>query len=62
LPLQRTAHRGLLERAWSLRRNVSFYDGLYVALAERLDMPLLALDARLGNASGIRARVDVIGA
>jgi predicted nucleic acid-binding protein len=60
LPLHRTAHVGLLERAWSLRATVSFYDGLYVALAERLEMPLLTLDARLAGASGVRARIEVI--
>jgi predicted nucleic acid-binding protein len=60
LPLQRTAHIGLLERAWELRRNVSFYDALYVALAERLDMPLVTLDARLATAAGVRAEVAVI--
>lgn len=61
LPLRRTGHVGLLDRAWELRRNVSFYDGLYVALAERLKLPLLTLDARLARAAGSRARVDVIG-
>ena len=62
MPLQRAAHMGLLERAWRLRESVSFYDGLYVALAERLEMPLLTLDARLAKASGVRARIEVIGA
>ena len=32
--LQRVPHRALVERAWQLRDNVSFYDALYVALAE----------------------------
>jgi predicted nucleic acid-binding protein len=60
LPLHRTAHVGLLDRAWSLRRNVSFYDGLYLALAERLKMRLLTLDARLAKASGVRVPIEVI--
>jgi len=60
LPLQRTGHVGLLERAWAMRRNVSFYDGIYVALAERLKLPLLTLDTRLARAPGNRARVEVI--
>lgn len=60
LPLRRTGHVGLLARAWELRANVSFYDALYVALAERLDEPLVTLDARLAAASGIRARVEVV--
>ena len=60
LPLRRAAHVGLLERAWRLRANLSFYDGLYVALAERLEMPLLTLDVRLAQASGVRATVEVV--
>lgn len=51
LPLRRIAHSGLLDRAWHLRHTVSFYDGLYVALAERLDLPLLTLDGRLAKAA-----------
>src|ERR1035441_2291071 len=37
----------LLERAFELRSKISFYDALYVALAERLEMPLFTFDARL---------------
>jgi predicted nucleic acid-binding protein len=61
LPLRRAAHVGLLDRAWALRKNVSFYDGLYIALAEILDLPLVTLNARLAGAAGVRATVDVIG-
>lgn len=61
LPLRRAGHVGLLERAWSLRANVSFYDALYVALAEQLGMALVTLDARLGGAPGVQAPIDVIG-
>jgi predicted nucleic acid-binding protein len=60
IPLRRAPHRALLHRAWSLRANVSFYDGLYIALAERLDLPLLTLDARLARAPGVRAGIEVI--
>jgi predicted nucleic acid-binding protein len=59
-PLRRAGHVGLLERAWELRGNVSFYDALYVALAERVDLPLVTLDARLARAPGVRATVEVI--
>jgi predicted nucleic acid-binding protein len=59
-PLRRAAHVGLLDRAWALRANVSFYDALYVALAERLDEPLLTLDARLATASGVNATIVVV--
>ena len=61
LPLQRAGHVGLLSRAWTLRANLTFYDALYVALAERLDMALVTLDARLEGAPGIRAEIEVIG-
>lgn len=60
LPMRRAAHVGLLDRAWALRDNVTFYDGLYVALAERLDEPLLTLDARLSAAAGITAEIVVV--
>lgn len=60
-PLRRTGHSALLDRAWALHRSVSFYDGLYVALAERLGLPLLTLDARLARAPGIRATIDAVG-
>lgn len=60
LRLERVPHAALLRRAWELRESVSFYDALYVALAEELDLPLLTLDARLAGASGHRARVDVL--
>lgn len=50
MPLRRIDHLGLLHRAWELRHNVSFYDGLYVALAEVLDLPLVTLDRRLARA------------
>jgi predicted nucleic acid-binding protein len=60
LPLNRAGHIGLLDRAWQLRQNLTFCDALYVALAERLDMPLVSLDARLATAPGVRAVVDVL--
>jgi predicted nucleic acid-binding protein len=62
MPLRRAGHLGLLERAWTLRANVTFYDALYVALAEQLDMALVTLDARLHGAPGVRAAIDVVPA
>jgi len=61
LPIRRAGHRGLLQRAWALRENVTFYDGLYVALAERLDLPVLTLDGRLAKAAGVRATIRALG-
>lgn len=60
LRLRRAGHIGLLRRAWALRDNLSFYDGLYVALAERLGLPLITLDTRLAGAAGIRAQIDLV--
>lgn len=60
LPLRRIVHTGLLDRAWQLRHNLSFYDGLYVALAEVLDAPLVTLDRRLAKAVGDASQVAVL--
>jgi predicted nucleic acid-binding protein len=61
LPLRRAPHRGLLARAWALRQNLSFYDGLYVALAERLGAKLLTLDGGIAGAPGIKANILHVG-
>lgn len=60
--LQRVSHHLLADRAWELRDNLSFYDGLYVALAEVLEAPLLTFDARLARAPGARAEVILLQA
>ena len=44
------------DRVWELRRNLTAYDGWYVALAEALELPLATLDRRLADASGPRCR------
>ena len=50
----------LLPRAWELRANMTIYDGIYVALAEATQLPLLTTDARLARAASdhSNARVD----
>lgn len=55
--IARMSHRPLLDRVWELRHTVSAYDACYVALAERLSVPLLTCDARLGRAHGHDAEV-----
>ncbi len=60
MPLRRVRHRELIPRAWELRGNVSFYDALYVSLAELLEQPLLTFDGRLARAGGIRAEIEVL--
>jgi predicted nucleic acid-binding protein len=62
LEIERHPHGTLLDRAWELRDNVTFYDAMYVALAETLDTTLVTLDGRLRNAPGIRCGIEVIGA
>ncbi len=62
MPLRRIDHIGLIHRAWELRHNHSFYDSLYVALAEVLDVPLVTLDRRLARAVGDATEVTVLTA
>ncbi|HEX6074716.1 MAG TPA: type II toxin-antitoxin system VapC family toxin [Micromonosporaceae bacterium] len=46
-------HAVLAAAAWSLRGNVTFYDGLYVALAAGLGIVLVTHDKRLAAAPGV---------
>ncbi len=46
--------------AWRLRENVSFYNGLYVALAAGLALPLVTADSRLAKAPGIGCIVEQV--
>lgn len=39
------------DRLWALRHNMSIYDAAYIALAERLDVPLVTMDLRLAAAA-----------
>jgi predicted nucleic acid-binding protein len=59
LPIHRVSHEWLAQYAWLLRDNVSFYDGLYVALAQLLEKPLLTFDARLSRA-GVDVEIEVL--
>jgi len=59
LPVHRVSHERLAQFAWLLRDNVSFYDGLYLALAQLLDQPLLTFDARLARA-GVDVEIEVL--
>lgn len=49
----------LLSRVWRLRQNLSAYDAAYVALAEKLQAPLITRDRRMAAAPGHAARVEV---
>jgi predicted nucleic acid-binding protein len=58
LRIVRHGHVGFLSRALALRRNLTVYDALYVALAEALEAPLLTRDA--GIARSATRYVEVI--
>jgi predicted nucleic acid-binding protein len=60
LELDRYPTLALMRRAYELRANVTAYDATYVALAERLDCPLLTADVRLASAPGIRCHIEVL--
>ncbi|MPY84919.1 MAG: VapC toxin family PIN domain ribonuclease [Actinophytocola sp.] len=58
-PILRTGHRPLAGRAWQLRHAITAYDALYVALAERLDIPLVTCDAKLARSNGHNAKIEL---
>ena len=62
LDLQRHAHEPLLERVWDLRKNLTAYDAVYMALAEALDGVLITCDRRLSRAPGMGRRVALVEA
>ena len=62
LPVRRHDAATLLGRVWALRDALSAYDALYVALAERLDCPLVTADRRLAGEPGVGCEVRVIRA
>ena len=51
----------LAKAAWAVRQNVTFYDGLYVALAVALTVPLVTADQRLARAPGLNCVVEQTG-
>lgn len=60
LPIERYPHTVFLPRIWDLRDNLTAYDAAYVALAEALAAPLLTRDAKLANALGNRASIELV--
>ena len=60
LDLHRHPHFDLLDRAWTLRDNLSAYDAMYVALAEAIEAPIITCDNPMAKAPGPRARIEVI--
>lgn len=60
MELNRVEHAALLPRAWELRDNLSFYDALYVALAEAIGQPLITFDGRIAKAPGLEIEIEVL--
>ncbi len=50
----------LMRRSYELRENVTAYDAVYVALAERLGCPLVTADLRLASSPGVTCPVEVL--
>jgi predicted nucleic acid-binding protein len=58
----RYPHTGrFAELAWETRHTITFYDGLYVALATVLELPLLTADVKLAKAPGLSCEVELVG-
>jgi predicted nucleic acid-binding protein len=60
LGVEETQVEPLLLRAWQLRDNLTIDDGIFVALAEATEQPLLTTDLRLARAVRRHARIDVL--
>lgn len=58
-PVERIPHRPLLETAWQVRHSVHFADAFYVALADRLGVPLVTCDAKLAGSNGHQVDIEV---
>jgi predicted nucleic acid-binding protein len=58
-PIRRISLRPLLTTAWRMRHAIAGSDALYVALAERLDAPLITCDARLAGSNGHKAKIEL---
>ena len=58
--IERMPMRKLMSRVIDLRRNVTPYDAVYVALAEVLGCSLLTADQRLALAPGPRCEIEAL--
>jgi predicted nucleic acid-binding protein len=60
LDVVRYPHDVLMDRVWGLRKNMTAYDAIYVALAETLGATLVTSDRRLAAAPMPRIKVEVV--
>jgi predicted nucleic acid-binding protein len=59
LAIQLWPFETLRDRAWAHGANLSSYDAAYVALAERLGVPLITGDVRIERAPGVECEIEV---
>ncbi|GGO48730.1 hypothetical protein GCM10012287_24400 [Streptomyces daqingensis] len=59
--MERVPCEHLLPGIWELRPNYTAYDASYVALAEKLNVPLVTGDAKLKRGVGARCTIELIG-
>ncbi len=60
LPLVLFSSLALRSRAWTLHRNLTAADAIFVALAEHLDEPFATKDAALARAAAKHSSVEII--
>lgn len=58
--VQRVPLAAYLPTIWSLRHSITPYDAAYVALAMRLELPLLTADRRLAAAASAYCEVEIL--
>ena len=51
--------RAMLDEMWRLHDNLTMYDAAYVALAARLELPLVTVDQKLATAPSLPCEVEV---
>lgn len=59
LTIERFPHEPFAERIWELRHNLSAYDAVYVALSEKVEVPLITCHAGLAEAPGVETTIEL---
>src|SRR5271166_2448714 len=60
LPVRRWPTKPFVQRAYQLRTTHTVADGVYVALAEGFDAPLITCDGRLAHSHGHDAEIELL--